>query len=326
MSSITACRSSGSGESNSTRRPSPRVRERRAAPSAGTAAPAACTARRSCGDAPVHAAVGRVADDRMADGAQVHADLMGAAGRDRHLQQRHALEVARPRDARHRAPRAARAGRHLLPLLRIAADRRVDPLARPGPRPRRARRIPSRPRDRGTAATAPGAPRSFLATTIRPDVPRSSRCTMPGPQLAADAAQILDVVQQRVDERAAGCARRRVDDHPRRLVEHDDVRILVDDAERQRLRLRSGGGRARACRRRRSVRRGPRCWAAACGTGPCTRPSLISRWTCDRDCSGRSAVRKWSSRMPSCSGSTSSSRREGGSCSTVSGRSCATGR
>ena len=32
--------------------------------------------------------------------------------------------------------------------------------------------------------------RSFLATTIRPDVPRSSRCTMPGPQLAADAAQV----------------------------------------------------------------------------------------------------------------------------------------
>ena len=43
---------------------------------------------------------------------------------------------------------------------------------------------------------------SFLATTITPDVPRSSRWTMPGPQLAADAAQVGEVVEQRVDQRA----------------------------------------------------------------------------------------------------------------------------
>ena len=42
---------------------------------------------------------------------------------------------------------------------------------------------------------------------------------MPGPQLAADAAQVVDVVEQRVDERAAGVAGRGVHDHPGRLVD-----------------------------------------------------------------------------------------------------------
>ena len=37
-------------------------------------------------DAAVHAAIERVADDRVADRAQVHADLMRAAGGDRHPQ------------------------------------------------------------------------------------------------------------------------------------------------------------------------------------------------------------------------------------------------
>jgi hypothetical protein len=41
-----------------------------------------------------------------------------------------------------------------------------------------------------------------LRDTMTPDVPRSSRCTMPGRSLAADAAEIGDVVEQSVDERA----------------------------------------------------------------------------------------------------------------------------
>jgi hypothetical protein len=57
------------------------------------------------------------------------------------------------------------------------------------------------------------------------------------PQHAAYPAEIPDVVQQRVDERAAAVARRRVHDHPGRLVEHDEVGILEHDPEWQRLRL-----------------------------------------------------------------------------------------
>ena len=40
------------------------------------------------------------------------------------------------------------------------------------------------------------------------------------------------VGQQRVDQRAAGMARRRMDDQPGRLVDDQQVVVLVDDAER----------------------------------------------------------------------------------------------
>ena len=80
--------------------------------------------------APVDAAVQRVADDRMADGAQVHADLVRPAGVNRHLAQREPGQVMRARDPRHRVARVLGARRHLLPVGRIASDRRVD--AAPG--------------------------------------------------------------------------------------------------------------------------------------------------------------------------------------------------
>ena len=61
---------------------------------------------------------------------------------------------------------------------------------------------------------------------------------MPGPLLAADAAEIVDVVQQRVDQRPAGMPGGRMDHHPRRLVDDDEVLVLVEDWQRQRFRLR----------------------------------------------------------------------------------------
>ena len=50
---------------------------------------------------------------------------------------------------------------------------------------------------------------------------------------AADAAQIVDVVEQRVHQRAAGMAGRRMDHHPGRLVDHHEIAILVDDPQRE---------------------------------------------------------------------------------------------
>ena len=79
--------------------------------------------------APVHAAVQRVADDRVADGAQVHADLMRPAGVDRHLAERQPRQVMRAGDPGHRLARVLGARRHLLPVRRVAADRRVDAAA-----------------------------------------------------------------------------------------------------------------------------------------------------------------------------------------------------
>ena len=46
---------------------------------------------------------------------------------------------------------------------------------------------------------------------------------------------------QRVDQRAVGIARRRMHDEPRRLVDDDEVLVLVDDVERNILALRLGG-------------------------------------------------------------------------------------
>ena len=53
------------------------------------------------------------------------------------------------------------------------------------------------------------------------------------PQLAADAAEIRHVVEQRVDQRARRVAGGRVHDHPGRLVHDDDVGVLVEDGERE---------------------------------------------------------------------------------------------
>ena len=58
------------------------------------------------------------------------------------------------------------------------------------------------------------------------------------PLLAADAAQVVDMVEQGVDERAARVARGRVHDHAGRLVHDDQVVVLVDDRQRERFGLR----------------------------------------------------------------------------------------
>ncbi len=98
------------------------------------------------------AAVGRVSDDRMPDGAQVHANLMCSARGDRDVDQRDSREVpraghsrdggsgasfartsrrGRPGAVSHPSAGAAlgppRGGRcHPFPIVRVASDRRVD--------------------------------------------------------------------------------------------------------------------------------------------------------------------------------------------------------
>src|SRR5437870_43558 len=56
-----------------------------------------------------------------------------------------------------------------------------------------------------------------------------------GPLFAADAAQIADVMEERVDERAARVTGRRMDDHAGRLVDDDEIAILIDDRQRKRF-------------------------------------------------------------------------------------------
>ena len=99
--------------------------------------------------------------------------------------------------------------------------------AAPGPRP--GRRIPSPPPGPRTARARSACARSCLATTSRPDVPRSRRCTMPGRSSPPMPLRSCNVVQECIDEGAVRVAGGRMHDHARRLVDDDQIRVVVDD-------------------------------------------------------------------------------------------------
>ena len=119
------------------------------------------------------------------------------------------------------------------------------------------------------------------------------------PRLAADAAQIRDVMEQRVDERARRVAGAGMHDHAGRLVQHGDVGVLVQDLERQRLRPRGATERRPAGS---TVTRSPSCTARLGARLRARRtvtwPSAISFWICERECSARTETRKRSRRWP----------------------------
>ena len=60
-----------------------------------------------------------------------------------------------------------------------------------------------------------------------------------GAQCAADAGKIVGMGQHGIDERAVFRAGRRMDDHAPRLVDHQQIAILIDDRERQGFGFRS---------------------------------------------------------------------------------------
>ena len=199
------------------------------------------------GHAPVDAAVERVADDRMADRAQVHADLVRAAGVDRHLRERQRRRrTARARTMRVTASRLRRARADIfLRFDRIAADRRVDAPAR----------LHLAPDERDVFLldlAIVELPRQLLVRrVVLGDDHQPRRAAIEPvhdarPLLAADAAEIVDVMEQRVDQRAARVPGRRMHDHARRLVDDDEVAVLVEDRQRQRFGLRRRRRPARA--------------------------------------------------------------------------------
>ena len=171
----------------------------------------------------------------------MHADLVRPAGVNRDLRQGQlTAEVLGTDDARDRragAPHAIRIRRHLLPVVRIAPDRLVDPPPR--------------------HHFAPGEREVFLLDLALGELPGQFGVRLvvlrddhqprrafvepvhdARPFLAADPAEIVHVMQQRVHQRAARVSRRRVHHHPRRFVDHDQVVILIEDRQRQRFRLR----------------------------------------------------------------------------------------
>jgi hypothetical protein len=66
-------------------------------------------AKVSCGPA-MHSSVCRITHNRMANRAQMDADLMRAARRDCHMEQRYAIEIARESHSRNRMSRAPSPG------------------------------------------------------------------------------------------------------------------------------------------------------------------------------------------------------------------------
>ena len=75
------------------------------------------------------AAVERVADDRVADGAEVHPDLMRAASGEGHAEKGDPPQMLGLGDSRHGTARAASARRHPLTIYWVATKGCVDPPA-----------------------------------------------------------------------------------------------------------------------------------------------------------------------------------------------------
>ena len=111
------CRSLGQRRADVDRRSRHRMRGRRAARRGGTGARSPSRPARP---------YSRVAGDRMADGQQVGADLVRAAGLEPHPQQREVLEGLLDLEVRDRLARLVGLGRDARPHAPVAADRGVD--------------------------------------------------------------------------------------------------------------------------------------------------------------------------------------------------------
>src|SRR5215471_9034236 len=190
------------------------------------------------GHTPVDAAVQGIADDWMADCAQMDADLMRASGMNRDVRQREDdAELLGLDDARDRFAAAPGLRRHLLPVARVASDRLVDPSSR----------LNFSPDERDVFLLdfpIVKLPRQLLVrgVVLRDDHQPRGAPIEPmddaGPLLSADAAQVADVMEQRVHERAARMSGSGMDDHAGGLVDDDQVGVLIQDSQRQRLCLR----------------------------------------------------------------------------------------
>ena len=190
-------------------------------------------------NAPVYAAVERIPDDRMTDGAQVDANLVGPPGQDRDMRQRQgAPKVFGADDPRDRLAAPSGARRHFLAVHRVATDRRVDS----------ASGLHLAPDERDVLfldLAVVKLPGQLLVSHIvlgdHHDARRAAIETVDDarPLLAADAAQIVDMMQQGVDEGSARVPGGRMHDHASRLVDDDDIVVLVQDRERQLFRSRN---------------------------------------------------------------------------------------
>ncbi len=181
--------------------------------------------------AAMNTSIGRVADDGVAYGAEMDSDLMGATGMNRDLAQRQTRHVMGTGNPGHGMTGTTRARRHLQAIRGIPSDGRFD--------------SPAGLHD------APHKGNVFLLDFVIVELSRKlvmGRVVLgdhhePGcaaiesmhdarPELAADAAQVVQMMQQRVDDSAGCVAGTWMDHHAGGLVEDGEVGILIQDVER----------------------------------------------------------------------------------------------
>src|ERR1700687_6435154 len=188
------------------------------------------------------ATVHRVADDRMADGREMDANLLRSPGLRKEAQQGHRVETFDDFKARLRgAP--ARSNRHALAMHRVASDRLRDDAARPADAPpdecqvllldlSRAELRPEM-RERGDIlGDDQHAGRVFVeamhdAGTLRIKTRPHS----------------MPMMKQSADQRPAPVPRGRMHDQASGLVDNQNPVVLIDDVERNRFWLDAGGNR-----------------------------------------------------------------------------------
>ena len=183
-------------------------------------------------------AVHAIADERITDVRHVHADLVRAS----RLRASSARACARDSASTHPIVRdrlaAVLANRH---AHAIDAD-----AARSAHRPRRrrsSRRVQTASYSRSTsrasiARTSAVCASSVRATTINPLVSLSSRCTMPA---RGTCASFGSRCSSAFCKRAGRVAGARVHDQPGRLVQDQDVAVLMDDVQLDLFRLDPAG-------------------------------------------------------------------------------------
>ena len=225
-------------------------------------------------------AIDRIARDRVADGVEMDPDLVRPPGHQVELEQG---PLGEPLANAIAGDRRAAVGhdRHLRPVLRVAPDRRLDAADGGGHAALDERQVRlldpaglELGHDRGLRRVGPGDHQQPARIAV--EAMDDAR-----PLDAGDAAPGLAVAvrQERVDQRAARMTGRRVDDEAGRLVDDQQVVVLVDDPQRD-----VGRGREIEGDRLRDVDRssvpGPTiAFARSASPAEVRRPSEISFWT-----------------------------------------------
>jgi len=174
----------------------------------------------------------------------MHADLVGAPGFEPARDERGGGKPLERRVVGHRRP-AARCDRNPLPVDRVPPDRfGNDSLVPPDPA---ADQRQVRPDDRMRLEL--GGERSLRLVGLghhqQPGGVLVEPVHDPGPDGPADPGQVRNSGQERVHEGPRGVPGRRMYSQSGGLVHDEQIRILVDDVERNRFRLEPGRRRRR---------------------------------------------------------------------------------